>query len=167
MPPDTAACSQGQGKRITTDWKWCFNQSGNALVCSKVEGSQVSICIWHFIICLEVTYILLSVPKCYILKFPKAADNLPAAGDFPEINLEIDSVWSPSWWFTESVELYFSHFNHSVPAYFLLCHYDEYFDRMFILNPQSLKHLIMQFGQPALAKNCVAFRPELNISVKY
>ena len=67
----------------------------------------------------------------------------------------------------ESVELYFSLFNLDVLAYFLLCHCDEYFDRMFILNLQSLKHLIMQFAQLALAKNHVAFRSELNISVKY
>ena len=43
-------------------------------------------------------------------------------------------------------------FNHKVLACFLLCHYNESFDRMFILNLQILKHSIVP-----LAKNCMSF----------
>lgn len=65
-------------------------------------------------------------------------------GDSLEINLEIEFVC------LGTVELYFPLFNHNVLAYFLLCCYDEYFDRIFILNLQNLKHLIIQFVQLTL-----------------
>lgn len=109
MPTDMAVCSRGQGKGIPTDWEVVLWSERECLVGSGVEGSWVSICTWRFVICLEVTYMYsrecasVFYPKC-----PKAADNLLAAGDFLEITLETDSVWSASRWFMESVELYFS-----------------------------------------------------------
>lgn len=84
---------------------WLGSAAFIRVVRSEVEDSQVSICRWRFIIYLWVTCILLSVHKCYVVKFPKALDHLLAAGDFLEINLETVSVWSSSWWFMESVEL--------------------------------------------------------------